>query len=46
MSNRQMGARLFISEYTVDNHVRAILNKLGFNSRSQIAAWVGEDTRP
>ncbi len=25
---------------TVDSHVRSILNKLGFNSRAQIAAWM------
>jgi DNA-binding CsgD family transcriptional regulator len=31
---------LFISERTVDSHVRSILNKLGFNSRAQIAGWV------
>ena len=40
LSNRQIGARLFISERTVDSHVRSILNKLGFNSRAQIAGWV------
>jgi len=28
---------LFISDRTVDNHVRTILNRLGFNSRAQIA---------
>jgi predicted ATPase/DNA-binding CsgD family transcriptional regulator len=39
LSNREIGAKLFISERTVDSHVRSILNKLGFNSRSQIAAW-------
>jgi predicted ATPase/DNA-binding CsgD family transcriptional regulator len=39
LSNRQIGARLFISERTVDSHVRSILNKLGFNSRAQIAGW-------
>jgi predicted ATPase/DNA-binding CsgD family transcriptional regulator len=43
LSNKQIGARLFISEYTVDSHVRTILNRLGFNSRSQIAAWVAQD---
>jgi DNA-binding CsgD family transcriptional regulator len=32
--------RLFISERTVDSHIRSILNKLGFNSRAQIAAWI------
>ncbi len=40
MSNKQIGSRLFISERTVDAHVRHILNKLGFNSRAQIAAWM------
>lgn len=40
LSNKQIGARLFISEHTVDSHVRHILNKLGFKSRSQIAAWM------
>ena len=39
LSNRQIAARLFISERTVDSHVRSILNKLGFNSRAQIAGW-------
>src|SRR5205823_6953252 len=38
LSNKQIGTRLFISERTVDGHVRNILNKLGFNSRAQIAA--------
>jgi predicted ATPase/DNA-binding CsgD family transcriptional regulator len=40
LSNKQIGTRLFISERTVDGHVRNILNKLGFNSRAQIAAWI------
>ena len=40
LSNREIGTRLFISERTVDSHVRHILDKLGFNSRSQIAAWM------
>jgi predicted ATPase/DNA-binding CsgD family transcriptional regulator len=40
LSNKQIGARLFISERTVGSHVRSILNKLGFNSRAQIAAWI------
>ena len=40
LSNKEIGARLFISEHTVDSHVRSILNKLGCNSRAQIAAWM------
>ena len=37
LSNKQIAARLFISERTVDSHIGHILNKLGVNSRSQIA---------
>ncbi|HKW07492.1 MAG TPA: LuxR C-terminal-related transcriptional regulator [Candidatus Dormibacteraeota bacterium] len=44
MSNKQIAARLFISERTVDSHVRSILNKLGFNTRAQIAGWVASQT--
>ncbi len=40
LTNKQIGTRLFISERTVDTHVRSILNKLGFSSRAQIAAWM------
>jgi DNA-binding CsgD family transcriptional regulator len=43
LTNKQIGARLFISERTVDSHVRSILNKLGFSSRAQIAAWLTAD---
>ena len=39
LSNKQIGARLFISERTVESHVRNILSKLGFSTRAQIAAW-------
>jgi DNA-binding NarL/FixJ family response regulator len=44
-TNKQIGARLFISERTVDSHVRSILNKLGFSSRAQIAAWMASQDR-
>jgi DNA-binding CsgD family transcriptional regulator len=43
LTNKQIGTRLFISERTVDAHVRSILNKLGFSSRAQIAAWMVTD---
>ncbi|GAA4576524.1 LuxR C-terminal-related transcriptional regulator [Planotetraspora kaengkrachanensis] len=45
LSNKQIGARLFISEHTVDSHVRNILNKLGFNSRTQIAVWTASSNQ-
>ncbi|HEX2076122.1 MAG TPA: helix-turn-helix transcriptional regulator, partial [Longimicrobium sp.] len=44
LSNKEIGARLFISERTVDSHVRSMLNKLGFSSRAPIAAWVASST--
>jgi predicted ATPase/DNA-binding CsgD family transcriptional regulator len=40
LSNKEIGTRLFISERTVDSHVRNVLNKLGFGSRAQIAGWI------
>ena len=45
LSNKEIGARLFISVHTVDSHVRSILNKLGFDSRVQIAAWMASSTQ-
>ena len=45
LSNKQIGARLFISERTVDSHVRSILNKLGVNTRAQIAGWIASSNR-
>jgi DNA-binding CsgD family transcriptional regulator len=40
LTNRQIGARLFIAERTVDTHVSRILAKLGCASRAQVAALV------
>ena len=40
LSNKQIGARLLVSEATVATHIRSIMNKLGFNSRAQIAGWM------
>ena len=42
LSNPDIAARLFISVRTAQGHVENILRKLGFNSRSRIAAWVTE----
>ena len=40
LTNKQIATRLFISERTVDSHVRNILSKLGFRTRTQIATWL------
>jgi DNA-binding CsgD family transcriptional regulator len=39
-SNRAIADELVISEGTVEVHIKHILSKLGFRSRSQIATWV------
>jgi predicted ATPase/DNA-binding CsgD family transcriptional regulator len=39
MTNRAIAARLTISPRTVEGHVEQILAKLGFDSRTQVAAW-------
>ncbi|WP_040826076.1 protein kinase domain-containing protein [Nocardia jiangxiensis] len=43
LSNKQIAAKLVISQRTAQGHVEHILAKLGFNSRVQIAAWVIDD---
>ena len=45
LSNKEIGARLFISERTVESHIRNIMNKLGFNARTQIAGWMATPDR-
>ena len=40
LTNREIAARLFISERTAESHLEQIHGKLGFHSRLQIAAWV------
>ena len=39
LSNKQIAAKLVVSERTAESHILNILNKLGFNSRTQIASW-------
>jgi DNA-binding CsgD family transcriptional regulator/sugar lactone lactonase YvrE len=40
MTNREIAARLFISERTVDGHLEHVREKLEVNTRAQVAAWV------
>lgn len=41
-SNSAIAAQLVLSERTIETHVTNILAKLGFTSRSQVAAWAVE----
>ncbi len=43
MSNRQIAAKLVLTERTVEGHVENLLSKLGFHSRAGVAAWVAEN---
>lgn len=40
LSNKEIAARLFLSERTVESHVRSILAKLGFATRTEIATYM------
>jgi predicted ATPase/DNA-binding CsgD family transcriptional regulator len=46
LTNREIATKLVISERTADAHVQHILDKLGFGSRAQIAAWAVEHGLP
>jgi non-specific serine/threonine protein kinase len=46
MTNRQIANTLVIAERTATAHVEHILNKLGFHSRAQVAAWATEHRLP
>ncbi|WP_039805313.1 protein kinase domain-containing protein [Nocardia araoensis] len=40
LTNREIAARLVISPRTAQGHVEHVLTKLGFTSRTQVAAWI------
>src|SRR5690606_25087129 len=45
LSNKQIAAKLVISQRTAQSLVEHILTKLGFTSRAQIAAWITDNAR-
>jgi non-specific serine/threonine protein kinase len=42
LSNKDIAAKLVISQRTAESHVEHILTKLGFTSRAQVAAWTAQ----
>jgi predicted ATPase/DNA-binding CsgD family transcriptional regulator len=42
LTNKEIAGKLVISPRTAETHVEHILSKLGFNTRTQIAAWISE----
>lgn len=45
LSNKDIAGRLVISQRTAEGHIEHILDKLGFKSRAQVAAWLRERAR-
>ncbi|HET6310461.1 MAG TPA: tetratricopeptide repeat protein [Candidatus Nitrosotalea sp.] len=43
LTDREIAEKLFITRRTAEWHLKQIFNKLGFNSRAQVAAWVAHD---
>jgi predicted ATPase/DNA-binding CsgD family transcriptional regulator len=42
LTNKEISARLMITQRTAETHVERILTKRGFTKRTQLAAWVTE----
>src|SRR5258708_17909967 len=43
LTDRHIAEKLSITRRTAEWHVKQILNKLGFNSRTHVAAWIAHD---
>ena len=43
LTNREIASQLYVSVRTVEVHVDHILTKLGFHTRTQLAAWAHEE---
>lgn len=46
LTNRAIAERMFIAERTVDGHLEHIREKLGVNSRTQVATWFVAQSQP
>ena len=45
MTNQQIAAKLFLSEKTIESHIRNVFNKLGVSSRVEVARVVEHERR-
>ncbi len=45
MTNREIAAALFLSDKTVETHIRNVFHKLGVSSRVEIARAIERDRR-
>ena len=45
LTNPQIAAKLFLGTRTVQTHLRSIMNKLGVNNRTQVAAHITQQNR-
>ena len=45
MTNREIAAALFLSDKTVESHIRNVFHKLGVSSRVEIARAIERDRR-
>ena len=39
-TNREVAARMFLSDKTIERHLSSVYRKLGIRSRSQLARWM------
>jgi DNA-binding NarL/FixJ family response regulator len=46
LANKEIAVKVVISQRTAEGHIEHFLTKLGFTSRAQIAARVGERGQP